>query len=318
MANCIRCGRQLPGFTFGKKICQWCVQHEAQQRGELADDVRQPVIRTPWVRRGESTITLTQVFFGINVAVFLGMVIGNGGNPFQDFPGAELVRWYANVGVLTLSGEWWRLLTCVFVHANFMHIAFNMWCLWDLGALSESLYGRWTFGALYIICGLGASLASVTWHPTGLSVGASGAIFGLAGALIAAFKLGEFAVPRAALSGPLRSLMFFVGFNLVYGILPSLFGGSGITDNAAHVGGLLTGLILGALIALLAPQQEHSPRRAAIFLVALIALAGGAIGLAHHYSFPLRLGRINFAQTGNLVRSRPEYKIVEDQRIVHP
>jgi rhomboid protease GluP len=303
MANCIRCGRQLSGFNFGKKICPWCVQHEAQQRGELGEDAPQPVIRTPWVRRSESTITLTQIFFGINVAVFLGMVIGNGGNPFQDFPGAELVRWYANVGVLTLSGEWWRLLTCVFVHANFIHIAFNMWCLWDLGALSESLYGRWTFGALYLICGLGASLASVAWHPTGLSVGASGAIFGLAGALIAAFKLGEFSVPRAALSGPMRSLIFFVGFNLVYGFLPSLFGSGGITDNAAHIGGLLTGLILGALIALLAPRQEHAPRRVAIFLVTLLALAGGAISLAHHYSIPLRLGPINFGQATKLTRN---------------
>jgi hypothetical protein len=58
MANCIRCGRQLPGLTFGKKICQWCVQHEAAQRGELADDAPQTVMPTPWVRR-ESSIGVT-------------------------------------------------------------------------------------------------------------------------------------------------------------------------------------------------------------------------------------------------------------------
>ncbi|MGC2273263.1 MAG: rhomboid family intramembrane serine protease, partial [Candidatus Sulfotelmatobacter sp.] len=160
MANCIRCGRQLSGFTFGKKICPWCVQHEAQQRGELREDARQPVMRTPWVRRGESTITLTQVFFGINVAVFLGMVLASANpaaflSPLQEFAGMELVQWGANVGPLTISGEWWRLLTCVFVHGGLLHIGFNMWCLWDLGALSESLYGRWTFGVLYLICGLG-------------------------------------------------------------------------------------------------------------------------------------------------------------------
>jgi len=74
-------------------------------------------MRTPWVvRRSESSITLTQIFFGINVAVYLGMVIGNGGNPFQDFPGQELVQWFGNAGGLTISGEWWRLLACVFVH----------------------------------------------------------------------------------------------------------------------------------------------------------------------------------------------------------
>jgi len=63
MANCIRCGRQLPGLSFGKKICQWCVRHEAHQRGELADDAPQPIMATPWVRR-ESSVGLTQVIFG--------------------------------------------------------------------------------------------------------------------------------------------------------------------------------------------------------------------------------------------------------------
>ncbi|MFZ0420225.1 MAG: rhomboid family intramembrane serine protease [Candidatus Sulfotelmatobacter sp.] len=311
MANCIRCGRQLPGFTFGKKICQWCVQHEAYQRGEIVEDAKQPVMRTPWVRRSESTISLTKIFFAINIAVFLGMVIGNGGSPLQEFPGAELVQWGANAGVLTISGEWWRLLTCVFVHGGLLHIAFNMWCLWDLGALSESLYGRWTFGAIYILCGLGASLASVIWNPQVLSVGASGAIFGLAGALIAAFKLGEFSVPRAALSGTMRSLLVFVGFNLIFGAA------SGITDNAAHVGGLLSGLILGALIALFAPLQDHAPRRFVIFLATILALAGGAISLAHHYGLPLRLGRTSaftpnnqpgraISQLEKIVKQRPD------------
>ncbi|HVI07532.1 MAG TPA: rhomboid family intramembrane serine protease [Candidatus Binatia bacterium] len=308
MANCIRCGRQLSGFSI-KKICPWCVQHEAQQRGELAEDAPQPVIRQPWVRRGESAISLTQVFFGINIAVYLAMVLSSG-TPFQEFTGELLVRWGANAGELTLSGEWWRLLTCVFVHGGLLHIAFNMWCLWDLGALSESLYGRGTFFVLYLTCGLGASLASVIWNPHVLSVGASGAIFGLAGALIAAFKLGEFSLPRAALSGTLRSLMIFVVFNLIFGAA------SGVTDNAAHIGGLITGLILGALIAVAAP---HGPalRRAAIFVLVLSSLAGGAAALAAHYGFPLRLGRATdspiynptnvVAQLQRLVRQKPKF-----------
>jgi membrane associated rhomboid family serine protease len=297
MANCIKCGRQLPGFSFGKKICPWCRQHETYQRGEVADDAPQTVMPTPWVRRSESTIGLTQIIFGINVAVFLGMVLSSS---TMDFPGPVLVLWGANFGPYTLSGEWWRLLTCVFVHGSLLHIAFNMWCLWDLGQLCESLYGRWTFGVLYLTCGLGASLASVIWNVQVLSVGASGAIFGLAGALIAAFKLGEFSVPRAALSGTLRSLFIFVAFNLVWGLLPNLFGSDGVTDNAAHIGGLLTGLILGALIALIAPQQDQAPRRIAVFLVVIMALAGGAIGTAHHYDVPLRFGRVNLEHSSNL------------------
>jgi len=293
MANCIRCGRQLPGLSFGKKVCQWCVQHEKAQRGELADDAPQPVIRTPWVRHGESSISLTQVIFGINVAVFLGMV--GSAHSVMDFNGQDLVQWGANFGPYTLSGEWWRLLTCVFVHGGLLHIALNMWCLWNLGELCESLYGRWTYAAIYLICGVGASLASVIWNVQVLSVGASGAIFGLAGALIAAFKLGEFSVPRAALSGTLRSLGAFVFYNLIFGAAIA-----GI-DMAAHIGGLITGLIVGGLIALLAPQQEQAPRRLAIFVVLLLVLAGGAVALAHHHGLPARLGQSPFEPASNVI-----------------
>jgi rhomboid protease GluP len=287
MANCIRCGRQLPGLTFGKRICQWCVRHEAYQRGELADDAPQPVVAAPWVRR-ETSVGLTHVIFGINVAVFLGMALAS--SNVMEFPGALLLHWGANFGPYTLSGEWWRLLSNVFVHGGIIHIAFNMWCLWNLGALSESLYGRWTYAAVYLLCGVGASLGSVAWHPGVPSVGASGAIFGLAGALIAAFKLGEFSVPRAALSGTLRSLAMFVVYNLFFGAV------IGTTDNAAHIGGLVTGLILGALIARLAPQRDNDPGRIAIFLGMAVVLAGGAMALAHHHGIPLRLGRADFGQ----------------------
>jgi rhomboid protease GluP len=252
---------------------------------------------TPWVRPGESTIGLTQIIFGINAAVFLGMALAS--STFMNFPVRELIAWGANVGALTLSGEWWRLLTNVFVHGGLIHIAFNMWCLWNLGQLCESLYGRWTYAAIYLVCGLGASLASAAWHPFVPSVGASGAIFGLAGALITALKLGEFSVPRAALSGTLRSLGAFVVYNLIFGfVLPGV-------DNTAHIGGLITGLIVGALIALIAPKQDQVPRRVAVFLAVILALTVGAIGTARHYDAPLRFGRVNLEHSSNVTFTAP-------------
>jgi rhomboid protease GluP len=315
MANCIRCGRQLPGFTFGKKLCQWCVQHEAQQRGEVADNAPQTVMPSPWVRR-ESSIGLTQIIFGVNAAVFLGMVLASGNpaafaNPLQEFPMPESIQWGANVGALTFSGEWWRLLTNVFVHGGLLHIGFNMWCLWNLGALCESLYGRWSYATIYLICGIGASLASAAWNPYRASVGASGAIFGLAGALIAAFKLGEFSVPRAALSGTLRSLGAFVFYNLIFGFaLPGI-------DNTAHIGGLVTGLIVGGLVALIAPHHDRPLRRVAVFLAMIVALAVLAAGAAHYHGFPLRLGRAKFfGQATNLVGT-PQQIIAGAPKIVH-
>lgn len=260
----------MPALTFGKKVCQWCVQHEAAQRGELGEDAKQPVMAAPSVRR-ESSITLTQVIFGANVMVFIAMVLASG--PSLDFTGQVLVHFGANFGPFTLSGQWWRLLTYMFLHGGLMHIGFNMWCLWDLGALCESLYGRWTFAAIYFITGIAAGLASVAWNPGVPSVGASGAIFGLAGALIASFYLGEFSLPRVAISGTLRSLLFFVGFNVVFGTLvPGI-------DNGAHGGGLVSGLIVGALIARLAPEHDRPLRRVGVLLFMVLIVGGSALGI---------------------------------------
>jgi rhomboid protease GluP len=276
MANCIRCGRQLPGLTFGKKLCQWCVQHEAAQRGEEGDDAIQPVMAAPWVKR-ESSISLTAIIFGANVVVFIAMVIASG--PSLNFTNKVMDVFGANYGPYTLSGEWWRLLTYMFLHADFWHMAFNLWCLWNLGSLCESLYGSWTTGAVYLITGVAGGLASVGWHPMIPSVGASGAIFGLAGALIASLYLGEFNLPSYVIQANLKSLLFFAGFNILFGISPigDLFGIH--VDNACHVGGLVSGLILGALIAVAAPGRDKPIARIGILLFVVVLLAGSAVGV---------------------------------------
>jgi rhomboid protease GluP len=308
MAKCIRCGRQLPAFSF-KKICQWCQLHEAEQRGEVPDEARQRVMPAPWVRR-ESGITLTRVIFGANLAVFLGMQLASG--PTADFSGQELVHWGSNYGPYTLSGDWWRLFTYMFLHGGVMHIAFNMWCLWDLGALCESLYGPWTYAGVYLITGVAGGLASVAWNPGVLSVGASGAIFGLAGALIASFYLGEFSVPRVGLRPILTSLLVFAGFNLFFG---SLFPG---IDNACHVGGLVSGLILGALIARIAPHHDAPLRRVGVLTVVAFGLVGCAFGVRQWRGTPFRIGRAmqsfsendpnrGIAQLQAIVKQQPKF-----------
>jgi rhomboid protease GluP len=265
MANCIRCGRKLPGLTFGKKICQWCRQYEAAQRGEIVDETPQPVMTAPWARRREFPISLTQILLGINVAVYLAMALASGS--VVDFAGLDLRPWGANIGPYTIAGQWWRLFTYMFVHGGILHIGFNMWCLWDLGALCESLYGASTYAGIYLITGVGAGVASVAWNPLVASVGASGAIFGLAGALIASFYLGEFNLPGMAIKGTLTSLLIFAAFNIFFGTVMS-----GV-DNAAHFGGLGVGLILGALIAKLAPQRGHVLRRVVVLGIVALAVA---------------------------------------------
>jgi Flp pilus assembly protein TadD len=181
-----------------------------------------------------------------------------------------------------------------------------MWCLWNLGTLSESLYGRWTYAAVYLITGIAGGLASVGWNPGRSSVGASGAIFGLAGALAASFYLGEFSLPRVAIQGTLRSLVFFIGFNVLFG---SMFPG---IDNACHVGGLLSGVILGALIARVAPQHDAPLRRAGVLALVALIVVGAAFGVERWRGGPMRMARAFDGMSQN----QPDRAIAQLQAIL--
>ena len=280
MANCVRCGRKLPGLTLGRKICQWCRQHEAAQRGDIAEGTHPPVMAVPWVRR-DSAISFTLVLLVANAMVFVAMVIAS--SSIEDFPGPILGHFGANFGPYTLSGDWWRLLTYMFLHGGIFHIAINMWCLWSLGTLCESLYGPWTYAAIYLITGVTGGLASVGWNPDVLSVGASGALFGLSGALISSFYLGEFSLSNISIRGTLTSLIFFAGFSLFAGIaFPGI-------DNACHVGGLVSGLILGALIARLAPERNLG--RVGVLAIVTLAVVAAGFGVVRWRGMPFRIER---------------------------
>ena len=312
MANCTQCGRQLPAFSFGKhsKLCQWCIQHEAAQRGE--DSPIQRVETAPWKRQqASSSMVVTQAIFGICVAVFIAMAMA--GVSLTNPTTQQLIHWGANAGPLTIGGQWWRLLTCVFVHIGIMHIALNMWCLWGLGRLAESVYDHWTFGAVYLITGVGASVASLAWNPAVLSAGASGAIFGIAGALIASFYLGEFALPKTVVSSYLTAVLKFAGYNLVIGAF------IGHTDNAAHVGGLVTGLVLGALIAKAAPNRDDAFRRIAVLLAGIVLVYGAAMWVRHSHAFIIHAQNAEtflhdkktdqaIAELQAVIRQRPDYR----------
>jgi len=292
----------MPSVIFGKRICEWCVRHEAMQRGEDPEDLPQPVMRVPWAAGNTSRIGFAHVLVGINFAVFIAMALN--GISVMDPGGETLVRWGANWGRLTMTGQWWRLITYMFLHIGLLHIAFNMWCLWDFGAACESLFGTWTFGAVYVVSGVAGGIASIAWNANGVSAGASGAIFGLVGALIASFYVGEFSAPQAFIRTRLRSLLLFVGYNLILGLL-------GQTDNAAHIGGLVTGLVFGVLIARVAPSTENALARIAVVcIVSAMVLAGGWIRYSRAYPLYYRWG------SEMLSENRPVDAIAEFQRAI--
>src|SRR5271167_1634289 len=139
---------------------------------------------------------ITTALVAINVAVFLAMVL-MGVSPTSPTT-AQLVPWGANWGPLSLGPQPWRMLTSTYVHAGILHIGLNMWCLWNLGFLAERIFDPWTYVLTYTACGLAGSIASLWLHPMVVGVGASGAIFGFAGALIAALYLGHLPIAKEA------------------------------------------------------------------------------------------------------------------------
>ncbi len=159
--------------------------------------------------------------------------------------GENLMRvlWFDPVAVA--NGEYWRLWTVTLVHSTSdvipFHLIFNMWALWLAGPVVERWYGSWTFLAFYLICAAGGSIGSLVFGGDGPAVGASGAIFGLFGVLLAASYL-HHPIDRAS-RGLIGQLGFLVVINLVFG-----FASGGNIDNAAHLGGFATGLWLGAVL----------------------------------------------------------------------
>ena len=216
------------------------------------------------------------------VAVFVGMSLSriSPAHPASQ----QLVRWGANFGPLTLGGQWWRLLSSVFLHIGIVHLAVNMWCLWDLGSFAERLYGRATFLAIFLMTGIAGAMFSLLWHPFAIEAGASGAIFGIAGALMASFFLGHERLPRDAGKGALLSIVAFAAYNLFIGAISS---GAG---NAAHIGGLVFGFAIGLLLA----RFGYSRRVLAASALALI-LGGAPLARARGYVVPAEQGRTALA-----------------------
>ncbi len=127
-------------------------------------------------------LTVTRTIVIANVAIF-GAMVANG-MPFVESDGQMMLDWGANFGPMTMNGQWWRLVTCMFLHFGIVHLAMNMWILWGLAQVVERLVGSTGFAIVYMASGIAGSIASLAWYPVAVSAGASGAVFGTAGALL--------------------------------------------------------------------------------------------------------------------------------------
>jgi rhomboid protease GluP len=203
-----------------------------------------------------------RVLLAANLVVFGAMAIGGVGI-FWPTAGAA-IAWGANFGPLTVTGEWWRLGSSMFVHFGLIHIGFNMYALRVLGPFLERLYGSVAFTTVYLLAGLGGSLTSVATSPYATSAGASGAIFGLFGALLGFLVAAGASVPptvRKRLRGVGLKL---AGINLLLGVVIP------VVDNAAHTGGLVVGFVAGVIVARPLPRARGGAARRVV-LAALLA-----------------------------------------------
>lgn len=228
----------------------------------VSEEVKQAEEINKVMKLSGSKLYATYSIIGINVIVFILMVI-NGAGIFA--PNALVhIDWGSNYSPLTLSGDWWRLITCIFLHFGIIHLAMNSYALYMAGVYLEPMLGRTKYVIAYLVTGIFASLASLWWHSEGVnSAGASGAIFGLYGIFLA--LLFTNLIPKQMRTSLLQSIGVFVVFNLVYGVK------SGV-DNAAHIGGLLSGLLIGFIFYTLL-KKEDKGIKANLVLLAIIAAA---------------------------------------------
>jgi membrane associated rhomboid family serine protease len=219
------------------KFAPWLVQ--SAQRSTQAAPI-QPDFQQRLERVTPKTY-VTTALIAVNVVVFAAM--GADGAGFLA-PNLEAhLRWGANLGPLTAAGEWWRLATSTFLHFGVLHLALNMWVLYENGRVVERLYGNLHFLVLYLFAGIAGSLNSLLWHPMVTSAGASGAIFGVLGGLLAFALRMRDSVPFAVTKTQVNSTLLFIAYSLING-----FATAGI-DNAAHLGGLAGGFLIGLLLA---------------------------------------------------------------------
>jgi rhomboid protease GluP len=255
----------------------------------LQQPVRRP--RSSW-----ASAPATYLLVGINCAVFVAMV-ANGVSIGAPTTG-QLMHWGANnAGSVLINGEWWRIVTAMFVHVGILHLATNMWCLWNLGLLAEPLMGSAGVLAVYLLTGAAGNLLStdLNWlwpirdgaggvfFPAG--AGASGAVFGIAGALIVLLKSNRLPVPPLELKKLRKSVIYFAALNLILGLSISgcnMFVHSSLNiDNMAHLGGFTCGLLFAAPMV----PRPGSPR--AMFQTRLRLAVGMVLGLLGLFGFYL-------------------------------
>ena len=226
---------------------------------------------------------ITYVIVGLNFLLFVVSLLatmrlsqesgGQGLNLFGGINGLVLDRLGASRPLVLINGEWWRLVMAIFLHGGILHIAMNTWVLMDIGPQVEEVYGSARYLFLYIATGIAGFLASaISGH---FSVGASGALMGLIGLMLAITTRRGGAYMQMIRGQLIRWVIYILVLGFVV---------SGI-DNAAHLGGLAAGFLLGRVMADREPMNATERKRAYVlgWAAGLVVVASFAAMLAHYF-----------------------------------
>jgi rhomboid protease GluP len=235
--QCARCGRQIDSDTLSGDFCSECAD---KVRSELALPFQ---LNQIWIQIRERLTRLpivTLLLVSINVVVYCLVTTNSGWTP-----GPPLSLLLEMRGAAAIQGQWWRVLTSVFLHLTFVHLISNVVFLFFLGWMAESLFGHLRFLVLWMVCGIGGSIAELAFlRPNSASFGASGVVYGLIGALLAVYGFKKWLHPAR-----FRYLIIVLLISLVVILLDGdwYFLGRFVP---AHVGGFLTGFLFAFAISL--------------------------------------------------------------------
>jgi rhomboid protease GluP len=266
MATCKNCGADVGQDTAARAsadLCPNCAPPPPSAISTAANAAR----RFP----------VTYAIMAACVAVYIAMSVSSG--TFVAPTVENVLRWGGTGPEIILKGEWWRLVTAVFVHIGIIHIASNMYVFWGLGMIAERLLGRTNFLAVYLLTGIAGNVLTLLLKPNIVGAGASGAIFGLAGVLISVLQFGRLSVPPERLAPLKKQVVKLALYNLVIGaVVPAI-------NNVAHLGGLIYGLLLGVLFAWSSRLQgDARPKLQRTGLaVATLLLAAASYGIKQLY-----------------------------------
>jgi membrane associated rhomboid family serine protease len=238
-----------------------CPDHAGTRRG----------VAPPRIVRRTSPAMLdapvTKILIGLNVIVYLITAVQGSFNT----PGGSLYVKWVLFGPFVAQGDWWRLVTSMFLHGYPLHLAFNMFALWVIGRPVEHYLGTVRFLLLYFVSGLAGSAGALVFSPTSPTVGASGAIFGILGAMLilewqATGRLGGTA---------LTLIVINLGFNFIYNT------SGGNISIGGHVGGLIGGILVTLGFAHWGRGHAAYGRIGAFGIAVLVAVAAASVLVAY-------------------------------------